>query len=268
VRFFADMRKEINEYAGRRVPMSDNNPIGWTNEVDWSGGGFDFIIGEVRGEHATPERLRKNVVITREAGQALIHTMWEEDVAKTRRVFAFLYANGAHLLVPWDVYRGNKPRYFGKPEEYAALTGFVRANARWLDGYEEAAAFGPGIADSRYRTRPPVTTSGGSGQAFAFTRAKPGEPDATVVVHLVDWNLEPKPLRVRLDNERFFGLATPKVSLLVPVPYDSETHVEAQRTKDFSRLSREVEVEATAAEGTTEVSIPALGPWVLLLVSN
>ena len=47
----------------------------------------------------------------------------------------------------------------GKPEEYADLYGFVRANAEYLDGYEEAAVAGPGLTRRSLRRLAAATRS-------------------------------------------------------------------------------------------------------------
>ena len=111
---------------------------------------------------------------------------------------------GMLFIVPWDQFGGvNKPRVFNRPEDLADLYGFVRANASWLDGYEDAAAVGYRLADPRWVDGPPLNVEG-SDRLSAFVRAKPGESAASVVIHLVDWG-EPKAFRCRLRSRAFFN---------------------------------------------------------------
>jgi hypothetical protein len=57
------------------------------------------------------------------------------DVRSARRAIATVYALGHRMLVPWDVYWGSNPRWFGTPEQYGDLYRFVRESAAKLDGY-------------------------------------------------------------------------------------------------------------------------------------
>jgi hypothetical protein len=52
---------------------------------------------------------------------------------------AYAYALGDNPLVPWNIYIPNQPRYFGSVSDFGSLYGFVRANARYFDGYDEIA---------------------------------------------------------------------------------------------------------------------------------
>jgi len=170
------------------------------------------------------------------------------DVATTRKVIATCYACGGHLIVPWDVYMGTgKPRYFGRPEDYADLYKLVRDHAARFDGYEDAAAVGKGISDPRHRKLAPVAIDGSDG-VHAFARAKPGDLAAPVVVHLVDWSGEPKPFAVELLNARFFGKRAVVAKLFLP----------GQLPCEVGGVVREA--------GSAVFQIPALSPWGLLVV--
>lgn len=170
-------------------------------------------------------------------------------------------------MVPWDTYMPrDAPRYFGTPEQYADLYGFVRAGAAYLDGYEDAAVVGKTIKDDRHGPTPPVALRGGSGDVWAFVRAQPGQPDAPVAVHLIDWG-EPKPFAVALRNAAFSGPGQLTARLLVPAKYDRATHDQADKTGDYSSLARAIDVKSHAEEAVTTVEIPRLAPWGILVIS-
>lgn len=251
--FFRAFRAEIDAYAGRRVVVSSNNAGGtWGTPYDL----FDFGIAELSAHpsRANAAALRERVLDATRRGRTQLFTMPKPhgrafqpgDVARTRKAIATAYACGSHMLVPWDIYMGSRPRYFGTPAQYADLYAFVRAHARLFDGHEDAAAVGEGIRDSRFRARAPLAIEGGP-DACAFARAVPGEPQAPVVVHLVDWAAKPRPLRLRLVHARFFGSRPIRATLLLPG-------------------DRQRPLAGTTADGTTTFPIPALGPWGIVLV--
>jgi hypothetical protein len=272
VAFHRRTRKALDEYAGRRVPVSCNNGAHRWSEIERC---FDWAFGELSYGRARPDVLYATMREAAEHGRIQVVTMpkkgdyenlaeWER---RTRRAIATAYACGGLCMVPWDTYMPrDAPRYFGTPEQYADLYGFVRACAAQLDGYEDAAVAGKGIKDDRYGPAPPVTIRGGSGDVCAFVRARPGEPEASAVVHLIDWG-EPKPFTLAIRNARFFGPGRPTVQLLVPPPYDRAGHHQAEETGDYSALAKQIDVASRAEDGVTVVEIPALEPWGILRVS-
>ena len=122
------------------------------------------------------------------------------------------------------------PRIFIAQEKFADLTGFVRANADVLDGYEEAAIGGYDLQDTRFGDKAPIRIEGGSGKLSAFLRAKPGDAHAPVVIHLVERE-QGATSTLRLPNARFFGKHTIKVTPREPLPYDPALHANAQHDK-------------------------------------
>jgi hypothetical protein len=136
-----------------------------------------------------------------------VFTFVSTDVRETRRVIAACYANGGHLIVPWDVYLKSTPegsdRYFGKAGEYADLYGFVRDNARWFDRYEDAAAVGPEMSDDRYPAAPLATD--GTTRVAAFARARPSDPKAPIVIHLLNTADLPESFTLTWRKLVFFG---------------------------------------------------------------
>jgi hypothetical protein len=265
VAFHREMHRALDEYAGRHVPISHNNLIGFRGNLDWTTPAFDFVDAETDRKSVHPAQLYRMVAGAR--GMPLIFQFRETSVADNRRTLAAMYANGALMMMPWDIYLpDDAPRYFGKPEEYADLSGFIRANARYLDGYEDAATAGPGIVEARYKGGPPLAVEGGSGEAFAFARARPGESDAPAVIHLVEWAADARPFALRLRRAPFSGDRPLSLTLWVPSPYDPDLHRKAQDSGVFSAMTAEAPAETSTDGESTIVRVPALHPWGILVI--
>lgn len=261
VRFYEDTFAAINAHAGRHVPQSGNRAGPYLPHHRF----FDYLMAETYPHREGVPRLlyHERIVPSREAGKPYVFTYVTDDVPLTRRFIALSYALGAHVIVPWDVYTGSDtPRVFATPEDYADLYGFVRASAGLLDGYEEAAVCGPGWDDRRWGDRPPVRVDA-PGDVYAAVRAVPGDATAPVAVHLVDYSEVPGPFRVVLDPARFFGDRPLKLSLIMPARYDAAAHEQAAETGDYAALAARADLPGGLA---TQVEIPALNPWGILLV--
>jgi hypothetical protein len=172
-----------------------------------------------------------------------------------------------HFIVPWDQFGGvNKLRVFSRPEDLADLYGFVRANAPYLDGYEDAAAVGYRLTDPRWEKNPVLSVEGAD-RVSAFVRAKPGDVDAPVVVHLIEWG-EPNAFRLKLRAPAFFGGGEIAVALRTPCSYDARLHEDAETSKQYFPLSRTMPLRTTPDVNWRVVDVPALKPWGMLIVSR
>lgn len=266
-------REELNRHFGRRIPVSCNNGVHSWTDVELE---FDYWIGELSARQARPEHLHHAMRKAASLGRTQTVTMplrregeqeSPEWVRHTRQTIATVYATGGHIEMPWDTYlpTPDAQRYFGKPENYADLTAFVRGMVPFLNGYAEAFAAGGDLVDERWLDAlPPVTPVGAAGEVFAFARAVPGGADAPVAVHLVDWREEPRPFGLSLRPQAFFGERPLRLRLFTPVlPHDRAPHEAAYRSGDYRGLVREVELARGYAN---TVEIPALSPWGILVV--
>jgi hypothetical protein len=259
-RFFVEMRREIDAYAGRRVPWSSNN---YNGRVRFPYDQFDYGIAELPHHNAAPPNIFKEINDKHALGRQQVFTFVSKNVAETRRVIATAYASGGHIIVPYDVYYYNGPRIFGTPEEYADLYGFVRASAALLDGYEDAAAIGLGIPEKRYGDTLPVQVE--ADNVYAFVRAQPDQPEAPVVIHLVDWREDPQSFALRLDPARFFPGRTVSATLHQPAAYDATVHETAAATHDHEALSQQQQT-LVIDTGELQLELPALNPWGILVL--
>lgn len=260
-------RSELNKYAGRYVPMSANN-AGQFFGPEFQP--FDFWIGELEARRATPyflfdlsQRVRsmeKGQILTMPLEQSAEMTpQWLRTI---RNVIATTYATGMHMEAPWDTYlptAKQHERYFGEPNDFADLYAMARASSALLDGYETAAATGASIQDDRWSPADqPVTVLSRSPHVAAFARSKPGDPDAPIAVHLVDWSNANKSFQISLRPELLFNGHPFRAFLITPKPYDQAEHDRAFDTKDYSRLINRTPL----AEGRmATLDIPALSPW-------
>lgn len=270
VEFHQWWRRELNKRAGRYVPVACNNGTHRWSEIEAQ---FDVFNGELNYSRARPGQLydaiRKatemdkfQVVSMPQKGNRENMNPWEQRI---RQSTATAYAAGGIGRVPWDTYMpNNAPRFFGAPEKYADLFGFVRACAALIDDYEDVFAAGGNVHDTRWEDEmPPVTMTGGTGEVYAFVRAKPKEPRAPIVIHLVEWADEPQPFQITIEPAAFFSGRPVRWRLMTPAPHDARHHRRAWETKDYERL-REVTELAQGPVGTLE--LPALSPWGILVI--
>ncbi len=270
IAFHQRTRKALNAYARRRVPMSCNNGARrWSNLEKQ----FDWVFGELAFRHATAVYLHNLYASARKSGRVQVITMPKKGdrgdlpgwLRRTRRTIATAYSCGGLCMAPWDVYMPrDAPRYFGTPEQYADLLGFVRAAREYLDGYEYAGAVGKGIRCDLYGDPgPPICLPSDHPGLFAFLRAKPNLPEAPVVVHLVDWSDQPQPAVVKLDLPRIVKAGPDCATLLTPPPYEKALHVKADRSGEYAALKTQTPLK-TGPDGG--IRIPALRPWGILVL--
>jgi hypothetical protein len=225
-------------------------------------------MAEMGRDKVRPDFFWKASRDVRSRGKAMVYTSFHNlGVEKYRLAIAGCYATGMHFIVPWDQYAGvNKPRVFSRPEDLADLYGFVRANGSYLDGYEDAAAVGHLLEDARWK-KEPILRLEGADRVTAFVRAVPGKGGAPVVVHLIDWG-RPRAFRIRLRLRAFYRIGDISASLHAPCPYDAQAHEKAEKSGDYSALSRGT-IPGIKTEGDWRiVEIPALRPWGMLIVSG
>jgi hypothetical protein len=188
-------------------------------------------------------------------------------VLHTRKTLATTYAIGGLIEMPWDTFLPDAQRYFGKPQNYADLTAFVRRIAVHLDGHSEAFATGCGVQDGRWGDgTPPLDLGAAAPHVLATVRAVHGAPGTPAVVHLVDWRDDPQPFSITLRTQFFCGNDRMAVRLLQPAAsYDPVAHAKAFASRDYAPLVRVTQL-AILPDGT--VSLPGLAPWGVIVVEK
>lgn len=185
-----------------------------------------------------------------------------------RAMIAFGYANGAHVIAPWDEYIHGKARLFADPADFADLYGFARALGKkgYLNGYEDAAVGGHDLKENRYGDHLPVTVVDGSGKLSVFARAKPGQVDAPVVFHLVESG-KPQAAKLRLRKSALFDTSKVVCQLLIPKPYVKADHEAAAASGDYELLCQVSTVAVDEEDGHLIIDLPLLNPWGVLIIS-
>jgi hypothetical protein len=162
---FEDFRAHLNMLRGRSFPISMN--LGGLDKPNETGWHFflaefaDYIIGETPIT-SLPD-LVSRAATARALGLGYVPSLMPRTAAENRVAIATLYALGSLPLVPWDMYEGNDEkgqpkRFFGAPDDYGPLYGFVRAHPELFNGTETAAVVGIPIPVSRFRNEETTRT--------------------------------------------------------------------------------------------------------------
>jgi len=223
--FYTWLRKSMDDYAGRRVPLSCNNGSNQLQE-DWHVRNFDFWLGETGVTYGDPTAhgiFSKTQNAERLGGLQLfsppndgLDRIPTRDgyMSLTRRIIATSYACGSLTLVPWDVWRRgpDTPRFFGTREEFGDLFDLIHAHPSLFANRALAYAAGPNMEPWSVEglDYTPVKVPEG---VFAAIRVVPKDASAPLVVHLVDWRETPKATRVGIHRAL---LDDRRVSLLMP----------------------------------------------------
>ncbi len=262
--FLREMNEAIKKSTPTPIATSSNNFGGkWIMPYNM----FDYGIAEY--DNPTPESIYVLASAVRELGKAQVITIRNEGLSLNRKTIALCYSTGINMLCPYDVYlrstTAGSERLFIQPHRIADLYGFVRANAHYLNGYEDAAAAGGDITETRYGGKKPLDVIYKG--MYGFVRAKPSQPDAPVVIHLVDWVGAKVPFVIKLNNANFFQGRAFDAKLIMPPAYNRELHEKAAKSKDYSALSITASLAAQTDTLTTTISIPPINPWAMVVLT-
>ena len=291
--FFARLRAEIDKHAGKKYPVSCNN----TSFQQWTPThkSFDWGYSEIIMKTTIPERIYERSYAARNLGKIQVYSapkvLGNEIIPESlryitiRRATATCYATGGIMSVPWDVYEqtpSGSDRYFGTPEQYADLFGFVRGIAPYLEKYEEVCAAGRNIAEQKLDG----TSLFGKlpDGVFTFARAIPNDKNAPVIIHVVNWNDDAATLGLELDKKLLFGGKQVKCTLLIPAAYSETQHKKAEeraqklRAKDtmftvkespaYRDLVTKIPIPVKEKDGKILLNISELQLWGVLVVEK
>jgi hypothetical protein len=202
-RFHREMRASVDHIAGKHITFASNN---YRGSAAWPYDMFDFGIAEIDPPNCTPAAVAGMLRMAEMAGRPQVLTVVSDDVALNRRMAAWCYANGGHLLVPWDVYLGpagaakGRERLYARPEDFAPIYNFARSIADLLD----TATVTIDVPEGAWR----IDSLGW--QASARTSAN----GRRAALHLVSWQ-EERPTRLTLSPTGLLPGAT-RARLLAP----------------------------------------------------
>lgn len=302
--FFERLLRDVKAYAEEPITFSANN----SSLQMWEPYHlvFDFAISELLLETANPVHIWERSLRARENGKVQVlgppktraqPVSEKEKIMLLRKVAATAYACGMIGKVPWDVFDQSpdgESRYFAKPSTIADLFAFVRGGD-W-NGYEEVAAFGPGIASNSPLSET-ISVSGGNGGVFGFVRVA-REVDRPILIHLIDWGLpsetpgpgnyftSPSGERIRMytakeniqrapaeafvlriNSTNFTNLDHLSFHLLAPAAYDRATHRKAAETRDYDALTKRTPLEVQREGDKLVLDLPALSPWGIVEIT-
>ena len=152
--FFVELRKAIDEQAGRTVPLSINSTFFRPDQrSNYIADIVDFLQGETW--HMSLVDLAVPSKVAEGLGKWQVFVPKPRDVRVARMAIAASYALGQLMLVPWDMYMGSdatgiRPRYYGTVEQYGDLFHFVRDNPQLFSGYEATPMVGLLVDLDRY----------------------------------------------------------------------------------------------------------------------
>ncbi len=272
--FYKKLYGQADRYAGFALAHSCNGlDRSWDDErykeiFDM----HDYRNGEIIKARTPVElyNLSKETRLRNKA-QLLQYTVkGEMDVDLQRKYIALSYATGMIVMVPWDVFINRAPRYFGTKEDYADIFGFIRCIGKegYLDGYQDAAAGGYDLEETRYKSEP-VEIISGNNQISLFARARPGKKNAPVIVHMVKWGGSGS-TKIKLLTDNFFEDDALNIKLYTPKPYNEAEHTDAESSGNFKnlRLDRTGDITVSVNGEYTEVDVPDLSPWGILVVEK
>jgi hypothetical protein len=295
VTFYQKLHAAINDHAGHHVPFSCNN----TSLQQWTPAHlqFDWAMSELMFRTANPQHLYDRFHAGMEHGKVQVIStpkplgeIEDKNAFRelNRKVIAQAYSLGGLCKAPWDLFlqtTDGRGRYFGDPADYADLYGFIRGMAPYLEGFEEAAAFGSDIPDRHDWEEHPLCVEG-SADFYAYLRVRPRDPSSPVVIHVINWgdsddsaDIMIKKSAINWDSDNTI------VRVMQPVNYENSLHRLAEKRQGNLRLpgklrgpeqysaysilveSRIVNPEATP---TGQLRIPAINasPWSIIVIEK
>lgn len=295
VAFYQRLRKELNDHAGHHVPFSCNN----TSLQQWTPAHlqFDWAMSELLFRTANPQHLYERFNAGMQLGKVQVISTpkptgeIEDKLAfrkLNRRVIAQAYSLGGLCKVPWDLFlqtTDGRGRYFGDPGDYADLYGFVRGIAPYLEGFEEAAAYGNEIPDRHGWKNHPLKVEG-SKDIYAYLRVRPRDLESPIVLHVVNWGDSGNFAEILISKSAIhWDPENSIIRILQPKEYQASLHQLAEKHQSSLRTtgtlrgpeqafaynhlvnSRVIEAKE-AADGMIRISDVNAQPWSVIVIEK
>ncbi|MFI4911915.1 MAG: LamG domain-containing protein [Sedimentisphaeraceae bacterium JB056] len=259
-----------------------------TNIQDVSAQHFHNIGQNMR----TYQNVSRSQIMTSPGTWGYSDPVYLADFSKTvRRSIGNSYAQGINMLAPFDRFgtdladggdQNQASRFFGDPQNFSDMFGFIRGIAIYLDGYEFAWDWGATTKAVYHVPDTPYSDTWGTAPGInepvaavdngiaVVVRAKPGENDEPVAIHLIDWDKEAS-FSLTLNNIKFFGDGSDdlRLTLLEPVDnYNADDYEASWQNLSYTCYVKTTVLSGSFANGQTAVAIPELSPWAVLMVSK
>jgi hypothetical protein len=258
-KFYEDIKSIIDKRVERKILFSMNNYGGsWRFPSDIA----DFGVAEINEKSVNPLNLFYRIERARRQGKIQIFTMAFRDIHKNRFTYSMLYACGSHAIIPWDVYiTSNSSRLFIPPEEFADLSGFVRAMAPFLNDYSTDSVAGTAFDEFSENS---LSVSGSETLCALARRPKNGN----CVIHLVEWSNETSKTQLKLNPQKYWNGNRPtEVILWTPLPYEPSIHKKAEQSGDYSRLAQsEIISVRYNSDDMAIIDLPHINCWGIITV--
>ena len=144
-RYFRKLRTAMDRFLGRETALSVNGSV-----CDF-GGRLETVLPFITYAHGethdfSPSNLKRLATASRKLGVRQVvsffpdvdaeHYHSKAFIGRVKQAIGICYCLGLHPLFPYDVYAGDKPRWFGTWEEYRDPYTVVRERPDWFDGYQ------------------------------------------------------------------------------------------------------------------------------------
>lgn len=144
-RYFRRLRAAMDRFLGRRTELSVNGSVvGFGGRVEtilpfvsyFNGETSDFTTGGLKllAEAARKYGVRQVVSFFPDVDAGDFHS--PEFTARVKQAIGVCYCLGLLPLFPYDVYAGDKPRWYGTFDEYKEPYSVVRDHPQWFDDYQ------------------------------------------------------------------------------------------------------------------------------------
>ena len=142
-RYFRKLRAAMTILLGEEPTLSVNATVD-DEHVAILAGLVDYLHGETWD--FSPANLHRMACRSRELGLTQVVSLFPDApadgyhepgfVGRVNQAIALCYALGMLPLFPWDVYAGDKPRWFGTWEEYGEQYDTIRARPEIVEDFE------------------------------------------------------------------------------------------------------------------------------------
>lgn len=143
-RYFRTLRTAMDRCLGRPATLSVNgSALGFGGQIGTILPFVSYLHSET--PHFAPERLKELSEKCRELGIRHVVSFFPDVqadaydspdfVGRINQAIGVCYCLGLLPLFPYDVYAGDKPRWFGTWEQYRASYTVVRQHPEWFDDY-------------------------------------------------------------------------------------------------------------------------------------
>jgi hypothetical protein len=137
-----------------------------------------------------------------------------------------------------------------------------------MNGYEDAAVAGNGFRETRYKNSLPMMFKNDSTGLYAFMRAKPGDPSAPIVIHVVNWSDQNTACKLLLLKSALFDDAIGEIKCYLPVAYNEVIHEQAKATSNYSLLRKEKIPRILNDSDYMTIEVPSLDIWGIIVIEK